>query len=91
MKKIHLPKKNAGNAQIRAYVKAVQTGQKVYHVIPNGGKWVVKKALAEKSRIFDSKDKATTYAIKIAKDSKTELIIHRKDGRIQDRRSYGSY
>jgi hypothetical protein len=89
MKKIFVPRKNQNDAQIRSYVKAVQAGQKMYHLIPNEGKWIVKKALAERaSRVFENKDNARVYAIHIAKINKTELIIHGKDGRIQDRKSF---
>lgn len=33
---------------------------------------------------------ARIYAVKVAKNDKTELVIHGRDGRIQDRRSYGN-
>ncbi|QQR55664.1 DUF2188 domain-containing protein [Candidatus Peregrinibacteria bacterium] len=62
----------------------------MYHLAPNEGKWVVKRALAVRaSKIFDNKVEAKIYAVKLAQNEKTELVIHGKDGRIQDRKSYG--
>lgn len=87
--KVLLPRKNPNDPQIKSYVKAVQTGQKIYHLSSNKGKWIVKKALAEKAtKIFDNKTEATAFATKVAKNNQTELIIHGRDGRIQDRKSY---
>jgi hypothetical protein len=91
IKKVLLPRKNPNDPQIKSYVRAVQAGQKMYHLTSNNGKWVVKKALSQKAaKVFDNKEKATVYAIKVAKNHRTELIIHGKDGRIQDRKSYGN-
>lgn len=90
MEKILLIRKKTENIQIRSYVTAVQAGKKMYHLAPNEGKWVVKKALEVKaSKIFDNKVAAKIYAVKLARNDKTELVIHGKDGRVQDRRSYG--
>ena len=90
IKKVLLPRKNPNNPQIKSYVKAVQAGQKIYHLSPSEDKWIVKKALAEKAtKIFDNKAQATTFAKKIAQNNQTELIIHGKDGRIQERKSFG--
>lgn len=90
VKKILLQRKNSNDPQIKSYVKAVQAGQKIYHLTSNDGKWIVKKALAEKAvKTFSNKAEATIYASKIAKSNRTELIIHGKDGRIQNRRSFG--
>lgn len=91
MEKILLIRRKSENVQIRSYVTAVQAGKKMYHLAPNDGKWVVKKALAVRaSKIFDNKMEAKIYAVKLAQNDKTELVIHGKDGRIQDRRSYGN-
>lgn len=90
-KKVFLPRRNPDDPQIKSYVRAVQAGQKMYHLALNDGKWVVKKALAKSvSKVFDNKEKATAYAIKVAKNDGTELIIHGEDGRIQDRKSFPS-
>ncbi len=61
------------------------------HVVPNQkGGWSVRKSGSSNvSRIFDDKNSAVGYAIKLAKDQRTELYIHKKDGTIKDRINYG--
>jgi len=56
-----------------------------HHVVPNPkGGWNVKKGGASKaSRSFDKKDSATKYARNVSRNQGSELIIHKKDGRIQ--------
>jgi len=66
--------------------------KKTNHVIPSAerGGWAVKKSGAAKSsRSFDKKSEAILYARTISKKEQTELFIHRKDGTIQNRNSYG--
>ncbi|MGJ5620274.1 DUF2188 domain-containing protein [Sulfitobacter sp. MF3-043] len=64
---------------------------KSQHVVPKGGKWAVRKSGASKvTRTYSTQKEAIQEAQKIAKIQKTELYIHREDGRIRDRRSYGN-
>ena len=67
--------------------------KKSNHVVPakdNGG-WVVKKSGSFRvSKIFRTKKDAVKYGREISRREKTELYIHKKDGRIQDRNSYGN-
>lgn len=61
------------------------------HVVPNGGGWSVRRAGASRaSNTFATQDQAITRAREIARNQKTELYIHGKDGRIRERNSYGS-
>lgn len=65
--------------------------KKGQHVVPRGNKWSVRKAGSEKStRIYDTQKEAIKDATRIAKNQKTELYIHGRDGRIRDRNSYGN-
>lgn len=66
--------------------------RKTHHVIPNqSGGWSVKKGGSTKaSKRFDTKIKAVRYAKKVAKNQHSELVIHKKDGRIQNPNSYGN-
>lgn len=65
--------------------------KKGQHVVPNGGKWSVRKAGSSRaSGTYETQKEAITAATKIAKNQKTELYIHREDGRIRDRNSYGN-
>lgn len=66
-------------------------GAKGQHVVPSGGKWSVRKAGAVRaSGVYATQDEAIYEARKIAKNQKTELYIHGRDGRIRERDSYGS-
>lgn len=66
--------------------------KKTNHVVPSKGSgWAVKKSGASKvSRKFETKEKAVKYAKEISKKEKTELYIHKKDGMIQNKNSYGN-
>lgn len=61
------------------------------HVVPSTYGWAVKKSGAERaSRTFDTKEKAVAYGRVLSKNEKTELYIHKSNGMIQDRNSYGN-
>jgi len=61
------------------------------HVVTNpGGGWSVRKSGATRaSRNFETQREAITYARSSARHSHGELYIHRTDGRIRERNSYG--
>lgn len=60
------------------------------HVVPNGGKWSVRRAGASRaSSTFGTQKEAISKATEIARNLKTELYIHGLDGRIRTRNSYG--
>lgn len=60
------------------------------HVVPNGGKWSVRSAGAQRaSKTFATQQEAIDNARNRAKKLGTELYIHGKDGRIRERNSYG--
>lgn len=62
------------------------------HVVPSNekGGWAVKKSGSTKaSKSFDRKEDAVKYGRELSRKEKTELYIHKRDGRIQDRNSYG--
>lgn len=67
--------------------------KKSNHVVPskkNGG-WAVRKADATRaSGSFATKAEAVRYGQELSRREKSELYIHKKDGTIQDRRSYGT-
>lgn len=61
------------------------------HVVPNGGKWSVRRAGASRaSGTFPTQGEAIERAREIAQNQETELFIHGRDGRIRERNSYGS-
>ncbi len=61
------------------------------HVIPLGNGWAVKKEGSSRFTVItETKKDAVVVARQIAKNNKSELIIHGKDGEIQDKNSYGN-
>jgi hypothetical protein len=64
-----------------------------YHVVPNSdrGGWDVKREGADRSSgHFDRKSDAMDRGRDLARENKTELVEHGRDGRIQDSDSYGN-
>jgi len=66
--------------------------RKDHHVIPNlKGGWSVRTSGASKaSRSFESEKDAVMYARDLAKKGGSQLYIHRKDGTIRNKDSYGA-
>lgn len=65
--------------------------KKTNHVVPSLSGWSVKKSgSARASRTFSDKETAVDYATKLSRSEKTELYIHKKNGMIQDKKSYGN-
>ena len=66
--------------------------RKSNHVVPSKGHgWAVKKSGSTRaSRSFNTKVAAVKYGRSISKNERTELYIHKKDGTIQDKNSYGN-
>jgi uncharacterized protein YdaT len=61
------------------------------HVVPNKDKWSVKGEGNEKyTATTDTQKQAIEIAKEIAKNQKTEVVIHGTDGKIRDKDSYGS-
>jgi len=65
--------------------------KKSNHVVSSkSGGWAVKKSgTAKASKVFTTKIEAKKYGVEISKKEKTELYIHKSDGTIQNRNSYG--
>lgn len=66
--------------------------RKTHHVVPdsNGG-WNVKKGGSERaSRHFDTKKDAVDYGRGVSRNQKSELVIHKKDGKIHKADSHGN-
>ena len=61
------------------------------HVVPNGKKWSIKGAgNSRKTGSFDTQKEAIDKAREIAINQKSEVVIHRKNGKIRDKDSYGN-
>lgn len=65
--------------------------KKGQHVVPAASGWSVKKAGASRaSSNHATQQEAISAATQIARNQRTELYIHGRDGRIRERNSYGS-
>jgi hypothetical protein len=65
--------------------------KRTQHVIPSSGGWGVKASGASRlTKHFDTKEPAISYGESLSSRQKTVLFIHKKDGTIQNRRSYSS-
>ena len=61
------------------------------HVVPVDNKWGVRgEGNTKLTSIFDKKSDALAAGRDIAINQKSELVIHGKDGRIQDKDSFGA-
>lgn len=60
------------------------------HVVPRNDGWAVKGAGAERATVVvDTQQEAIDRARNIARNQRTELLIHGRDGRIRERDSHG--
>lgn len=61
------------------------------HVVPLGNGWAVKgEGNTKYTVITETKKDALSVGRDIARNNKSELIIHGRDGKIQDKDSYGN-
>ena len=66
-------------------------GNKNQHVVPKGNNWAVKGAGNTKyTSIVSTQKEAIDIAKSIAKNNQSEVVIHRPDGTIRDKDSYGN-
>ena len=64
--------------------------KKGQHVVPNGGKWSVRTAGAQRaSGTYETQAEAINKGREIAKKQGSELYVHGRDGRIRERSSFG--
>jgi hypothetical protein len=63
---------------------------KEQHVVPSGNEWGVRGAGNSRlTAIVGTQQEAIDIAQRIAERNHTEVVIHRPDGRIRDKDSYG--
>lgn len=61
------------------------------HVVPHKDGWAVKGAgNGRATSVHDTQQQAVNAAREIARNQQSELVIHRPDGRIRDKDSYGN-
>ncbi len=66
--------------------------KKGQHVVPSSsGGWSVRKAGSSKAtKTYSTQQDAVDAATQIARNQKTELYVHGRDGRIRERNSFGN-
>ncbi len=65
--------------------------RKGQHVVPRDNKWAVRKSGADRvTRKYGTQREAIDAAREIARNQRTEVYIHGRDGRIRERDSYGN-
>jgi len=65
--------------------------KKNQHVVPHGNQWAVKGEKNDKAtKIVDTQSKAIKIAREIAINQQSEVVIHRPNGQIRDKDSYGN-
>lgn len=61
------------------------------HVVPKEDKWAIKGEGNEKyTKITNTQKEAIDIAREIAKNQQSELVVHRKNGTIRNKDSYGN-
>lgn len=86
MTKKELHPKNPNNKYLKSYSDAVKQGRKIQQVIPCQNGWAVKKISSDKaSGVFVNKESAILSACKIAKNQRSEVLVHDKAGKISKR------
>lgn len=64
---------------------------KNFHVVPHGTQWAVKQeGLEQPVAVRPTKEEAEQMAKEFAKQFKGEFVEHGKDGKIDDKDSYGN-
>ncbi|MDY3957417.1 MAG: DUF2188 domain-containing protein [Allisonella histaminiformans] len=65
--------------------------KKSQHVVPHNNAWAVRKSGSSKvTKTFKTQTGAIKFAKSIAKNQKTELLIHNRQGKIRSKDSYGN-
>jgi hypothetical protein len=61
------------------------------HVVPYSGQWAVRGAGNSRvTRVCPTQREAQAIARSIARNQRSEVVIHRPNGQIRDRDSYGN-
>lgn len=65
-----------------------KNNQKAIHLVPHKNLWKVKLEKCRAGKTFNTKKAAGRYMIKIAREKNMSKVIHGRDGKFQQRRSY---
>jgi len=59
------------------------------HIVPHGNQWQVKPENSKPVSTHRTQQNAINNGIPLARKNESELVIHRPDGTIRDKDSYG--
>jgi biotin-(acetyl-CoA carboxylase) ligase len=81
---------NAERAEILTEMRRVAAEKHRYHVIPYRSRWIVMESGSDRRAALTvrTKDKAVQQARELAMESQGELIVHGRDGHIQEHLSF---
>lgn len=66
------------------------TRKRNQHVVPTNDRWAVKGAGSSRAtKVFDTQREAIERGREIARNQRSELLIHRRDGSIREKNTYG--
>lgn len=66
------------------------TRKRNQHVVPTKDGWAVKGAGSPRAtKVFDTQGAAIERGREIARNQRSELLIHGRDGRIREKNTYG--
>lgn len=61
------------------------------HVVPHDNGWAVKPEGGERaSSVHENQEEAVERATELARNQKSEVLVHGQDGTIRSRNSYGN-
>lgn len=73
-------------AKVIATLKQVQAEKRSLHVIPSRKRWlVVSERSPNSEKSFPDKAVAIEHATQLAKDSHLDLVVHGRDGSVEER------
>ena len=76
-------------AKIISTLQSVKSEKNAYHVISSRGNWaVINDRKANFKKIFADQARAIEHAKELARESKADLIVHRRDGGMQEQISF---
>jgi DNA primase len=76
-------------AEIREEFRKMVVERHRYHVIPYRSRWIVVENSDPKNRqLTRTREAAVQKARELAMESKGEVVVHRRDGHIQERFSF---
>jgi len=75
------PKNGRATSTKRTVARASISGRLI--VVPKSDGWAVKREGSNRTRVYDTQADAVKAATKTARDSKSAVVIHGRDGRIK--------